>query len=138
MHSAADLKHERINTMAISTNLGRLLMRGAPLFNAPVAALAASPRFGAALRRSITTITYTGRRSGRTFNIPVAYRRHGDEIDIVPNMPDAKTWWRNFLGDGAPMSLTLDGIEHSGHAVAHRDENRRVTVRVRLAGGQST
>jgi hypothetical protein len=31
------------------------------------------------------------------------------------------------------MSLTLDGIEHSGHAVAHRDENGRVTVRVRLS-----
>jgi hypothetical protein len=118
--------------MAISTSLGRLLMRGAPLFNAPVVALAASPRFGALLRRSITTITYTGRRSGRTFNIPVAYRRHGDEIDITPNMPDAKTWWRNFLGDGAPMSLTLDGIEQSGHAVAHRDDKGRVTVRVRL------
>ena len=124
--------------MAISTNLGRLLMRGAPLLNAPITALAASPRFGALLRRSITTITYTGRRSGRTFDIPVAYRRHGDEIDIAANMPDAKTWWRNFLCDGAPMSLTIDGIEHSGHAVAHRDENGRVTVRVRLAGAQST
>jgi hypothetical protein len=138
MHSAADLKLERIDTMAISTNLGRLLMRGAPLFNAPIVALAASPRLGRMLRRSITLITYTGRRSGRTFCIPVAYRRRGDEIEIVPNMPDAKTWWRNFLGDGAPMSLTLDGIERSGHAVAHRDENGRVTVRVRLAGAQST
>ena len=46
-------------------------------------------------------ITYTGRRSGRTFTIPVAYRRRGDEIEIAANMPDAKTWWRNFLGDGA-------------------------------------
>jgi hypothetical protein len=124
--------------MAMSTNLGRLLMRGAPLFNAPIVALAASPRLGKMLRRNITLITYTGRRSGRTFSIPVAYRRRGGEIEIVPNMPDAKTWWRNFLGDGAPMSLTLDGIEHSGHAVAHRDENGRVTVRVRLAGAQST
>ena len=124
--------------MAISTNLGRLLMRGAPLFNAPIVALAASPRLGRILRRNITLITYTGRRSGRAFSIPVAYRRRGDKIEIVPNMPDAKTWWRNFLGDGAPMSLTLDGIERSGHAVAHRDENGRVTVRVRLAGTQST
>ncbi|MGB9249631.1 MAG: hypothetical protein WCC28_07675 [Mycobacterium sp.] len=124
--------------MAMSTNLGRLLMRGAPLFNAPIVALAASPRLGKMLRRNITLITYTGRRSGRTFSIPVAYRRRGGEIEIVPNMPDAKTWWRNFLGDGAPISLTLDGIEQSGHAVAHRDENGRVTVRVRLTGTQST
>ena len=124
--------------MSISTNLGRLLMRGAPLFNAPIAALAASPRLGKMLRRNVTLITYTGRRSGRTFSIPVAYRRRGDEIEIAANLPDAKTWWRNFLGEGGPMSLTVDGIERSGHAVAHRDDNGRVTVRVRLAGAQST
>src|ERR1700679_539150 len=120
--------------MSQPNSFAKLFLRGAPLFNAPVAAIANSPRFGGLLRRSnIAMVTYTGRRSGRTFTIPVAYRRRGDEIDIGANMPDAKTWWRNFLGDGAPMTLTLDGIEHSGHAVAHRDANGRVTVRVRLA-----
>ena len=65
----------------------------------------------------------------------MAYRRRDDgNIDIVANMPDAKTWWRNFLGDGAPLSVTLDGVERSGHGVAHRDDNGRVTVQVRLAG----
>jgi hypothetical protein len=115
-------------------NYKRLIMRAAPVFNAPVAAIAKSPRFGARLRRSVTMVTYTGRRSGRTFSLPVAYRRRGDEVDIIPNLPDAKTWWRNFVGDGAPMSLTLDGVERTGHAVAHRDGDGRVTVRVRLAG----
>jgi hypothetical protein len=123
--------------MSIGTNLGRLLMRAAPLFNAPVAAIAASPRFGGALRRSnIALVTYTGRRSGRTFSIPVAYRRRDDEtIDIGANLPDAKTWWRNFLGDGAPVRVTLDGVERAGHGVAHRDDKGRVTVQVRLIGG---
>ncbi|HEY2450216.1 MAG TPA: nitroreductase/quinone reductase family protein [Mycobacterium sp.] len=111
-------------------------MRAGPLFNAPVAAIANSPRLGARLRRSVTMITYTGRRSGQTFTTPVAYRRRGENIDIDANLPDAKTWWRNFLGDGAPISLTLDGAERAGHAVAHRDDKGRVTVRVRLA--QST
>jgi hypothetical protein len=113
-------------------NFTRLIMRAAPLFNAPVTAIASSPRFGKILRRNVTLITYTGRRSGRPFSIPVAFRRDGDEIVVVANMPDAKTWWRNFLGDGAPLSLMLDGSEHSGHAVSRRDENGRVTVRVRL------
>lgn len=120
--------------MSQLTTFGRLLMRAAPIFNAPVAALAASPRFGGLIRRNITMITYTGRRSGRTFSIPVAYRRSGDEIEIAVNMPDAKTWWRNFLGDGAPLTLRLDGTQRTGHAVAERDENGRVTVTVRLAG----
>lgn len=111
----------------------RLLMRAAPLFNAPVAAIANSPRFGRILRRNITMITYTGRRTGQTFTIPVGYRRNGDKIEIAANMPDAKTWWRNFLGDGAPLTLRLDETERTGHAVAHRDDNGRVTVTVRLA-----
>jgi F420H(2)-dependent quinone reductase len=114
-------------------NYKRLIMRAGPLFNAPVAAIANSPRLGARLRRRVTLITYTGRRSGRTFSTPVAYRRRGDEIDIVANMPDAKTWWHNFVGEGAPISLTLDGAERAGHAVAHRDDKGRVTVHVRLA-----
>ena len=121
--------------MGITTNLGRLLMRGAPLFNAPVAAIANSPRLGAGLRRSITLVTYTGRRSGRTFSIPVAYRRRDDaNIDIGANLPDAKTWWRNFLGDGAPLTATIGGVERAGHGVAHRDDKGRVTVQVHLAG----
>ena len=122
--------------MSIATNLGRLLLRAAPLMNAPVAAIAASPRFGGALRRSnLALVTYTGRRSGRTFSIPVAYRRRDDEnTDIGANLPDAKTWWRNFLGEGAPLSVTLDGVERAGHGVAHRDDKGRVTVQVHLAG----
>jgi len=115
-------------------NYKRLIMRAGPLFNAPVAAMANSPRLGARLRRSVTMITYTGRRSGRTFSTPVAYRRRGDEIEIAANLPDAKTWWRNFVGEGGPVSLTLDGAEREGHAVAHRDDKGRVTVHVRLAG----
>lgn len=41
-------------------NLARLIMRAAPLVNAPVVAIAASPRLGKVLRRNVTLITYTG------------------------------------------------------------------------------
>jgi F420H(2)-dependent quinone reductase len=108
-------------------------MRAAPILNVPVAALTNSPRFGRFMSRNITLITYTGRRSGRSFSIPVAYHRSGDEIEIAANMPDAKSWWRNFEGDGAPLTLTLDGSTHPGHAVAQRAQGGRVTVIARLA-----
>jgi len=113
--------------------LGRLLLRAAPLFNAPVAAMATSARFSGLVSRNIAMVTYTGRRSGRTFSIPVGYRRDGDEVTIGVGMPDAKRWWRNFLGDGAPLTLRLDGTDRPGHAVARRDEEGNVTVTVRLA-----
>jgi hypothetical protein len=112
-------------------------MRAAPVFNAPVAALANSRRFGRLINRNIAMLTYTGRRSGRTYSIPVAYRRSGGDILISVGMPEAKTWWRNFLDTGGPLTLRLDEAEHAGHAVATQDEKGAVTVTVRLAGAKS-
>ncbi|MEV6984233.1 hypothetical protein AB0M95_23670 [Sphaerisporangium sp. NPDC051017] len=84
--------------------------------------------------RHLTVVTYTGRRSGRTFSTPVAFRRVADTVTISVQFPDAKKWWRNFLDEGGPISLHLDGIDRTGHAVATRDEAGRVTVTVRLDG----
>ncbi|WP_433498604.1 hypothetical protein ACQP1K_27620 [Sphaerimonospora sp. CA-214678] len=53
-------------------------------------------------------------------------------VTIGVRFPDAKTWWRNFLAEGGPISLQLDGVDRTGHAVAGRDEKGRVTVTVRL------
>jgi hypothetical protein len=110
----------------------RLLMRAAPVLNVPVTAMADSRLLGRFVGRNVAIISYTGRRSGRTFSVPVAYRRTGDELQIAANMPEAKNWWRNFLGDGGPMSVRLNGIERAGHAVADRDASGHVTVHVRL------
>ncbi|MEV4314789.1 nitroreductase/quinone reductase family protein [Actinocrispum sp. NPDC049592] len=87
---------------------------------------------GRLLRRGLTVVTYTGRRSGRTFSTPVGFRRKGDEVTISVMLPDAKNWWRNFLGEGGPLSLELDDVQRTGHAVAQRDGKGRVTVRVLL------
>ncbi|MEV4203606.1 nitroreductase/quinone reductase family protein [Nocardia salmonicida] len=100
--------------------------------NAGVVALTEAPVIGKVLGKSFAQISYVGRRSGRTFTTPVNYRRSGDEYIIGAAMPDKKQWWRNFLGAGGPVSLRIDGVDHSGHAVAQRDPKGRVTVRVHL------
>ncbi|HZQ33934.1 MAG TPA: nitroreductase/quinone reductase family protein [Mycobacterium sp.] len=112
--------------------LTRLLFRAAPLLNVPVAAMTRSPRLGRLVGGTFAMVSYTGRKSGKTISLPVGYRRHGDDIVINVVMPEAKTWWRNFLGDGAPLTITLDGRDRTGHAVARRDANGRVTVEVTL------
>jgi hypothetical protein len=112
--------------------LERLMLRAAPLVNAPVAAMTRSPLFGKFVGRAFAIVTYTGQRSGRTVSLPVGYRRRGDDVEITVPMPHAKTWWRNFLGDGNPISLTLDGRDIAGHAVATLHQNGAVTVLVRL------
>lgn len=82
--------------------------------------------------RHIVMVAYAGRRSGRTFVTPVAYRRDGDQITIDVMLADTKTWWRNFLGTGGPISPRLNGSDRPGHAVARRDDRGRVSVTVRL------
>ena len=95
------------------------------LMNAPV--------IGRFVGRGLVVIRYVGRRSGKTFETPVGYRRSGDSLTINVMAPDAKTWWRNFLGEGAPITLVnLDGADRTGHGIAARDEKGRVAVSVQL------
>jgi hypothetical protein len=91
------------------------------------------PVLGALMRRGLVRIRYVGRKSGKTFEIPVGYRRSGDSIVIPVGMPDKKSWWRNFLGAGGAITLVgLDGRDRTGHAVATRNDRGAVSVRVQL------
>jgi hypothetical protein len=103
------------------------------LFNAGATALAEAPVVGRFVKSYITTISYVGRKSGKTFSLPIGYRRTGDTISIRVGLPDQKAWWRNFLGTGAPMTIQLVDGERSGHAVATRDDGGRVTVTLQLS-----
>jgi hypothetical protein len=106
-----------------------------PAFNAVTAKLIDVPLLGNVVRRNLVTISYVGRRSGKTFTTPVNYRRVGDEIVIRVGLPVAKNWWRNFLGGGGPITLRLNGTDRTGHAVATRDGQGQVTVAVKLDDG---
>ena len=92
-----------------------------------------APILGPVVRRGLINIRYIGRRSGKTIQTPVGYRRSGDTITINVTSPDNKTWWRNFLGEGGPITLLkLDGQDRTGHAMADRDDQGRVKVTVQL------
>jgi hypothetical protein len=77
-------------------------------------------------------ITYTGRRSGREYTIPVLYRDKGDEVTIAVGWPERKVWWRNLTGEGGPVQLLVRGRELRGHAVATNEPGRDALVRVRV------
>lgn len=113
------------------------------LFNSPVVGivndaavfLINAPVIGRLIGRGLVVIRYVGRRSGKTFELPVGYRRSGDDLIIRVAAPDAKTWWRNFLDEGGPITVVnLNGQHRHGHAVAMRDARGRVSVTVRLDG----
>ncbi len=105
-----------------------------PIVNRLAVALLDAPMLGRVVGRGLVKIRYVGRRSGTTVDLPVGYRRSGDNIVIGVAAPDAKTWWRNFLGDGGPIELLgLDGRDRLAHAIADRDDKGRVKVTVQLA-----
>lgn len=94
-----------------------------PLMNVPIV--------GGQLSRTMAVISYTGRRSGKTFTFPVNYLGKGDDtLTVGVMMPDRKTWWRNFYPDPAPISVTIGGRTRTGTAVAQRDPDRGVRVKV--------
>jgi hypothetical protein len=104
-----------------------------PMVNRLAVTLLDAPLLGRIVGRGLVKIRYVGRRSGKTVELPVGYRRSGDNIVIGVAAPDAKTWWRNFLGAGSPIELLgLDGRDRLAHAVADRDAQGRVKVTVQL------
>lgn len=106
--------------------------RAAAAFNKVAVPMLRLPLIGPLLRRGIVVIAYTGRKSGQQFELPVFYRRRGDEVRIDVAMPDQKRWWQNFTGDGAPIVVRLPDGERRGHAVTRRNESGAVSVTVAL------
>lgn len=84
------------------------------------------------LSRSVLLLTYTGRRSGRRFTIPVQYTTDGDVLVVAAGAPERKVWWRNLTGEGAEVRVRLRGRDLGGRAVA-RVEDGAVRVRITLA-----
>lgn len=70
------------------------------------------------LGRSTALITFTGRRSGRTFTTPVTYFRIGERVIVTAHR--SRRWWRN-LEDQPIVGLRLAGRTHSGKARVRGD-----------------
>jgi len=67
---------------------------------------------------SVMLLMYQGRKSGKTYQVPVNYVRQGNRL-VTISQPD-RTWWRNFRLE-APVSLLLRGETVSAAARAVED-----------------
>jgi deazaflavin-dependent oxidoreductase (nitroreductase family) len=61
--------------------------------------------------KSILLITFTGRKSGKTYTTPVSYSQCGDQVVVFSHA----NWWKN-LRNGAPVTLRIRGREYQGLA----------------------
>jgi hypothetical protein len=102
----------------VATGRGRFAVLNHAI-NPLVRWLMRSPLHRLASRR-VALISYTGRRSGRRFTIPVGYEMAGLEVTITVGSPEHKLWWRSLTGTGAPVELVIRGRLRTGHAVATR------------------
>ena len=74
----------------------------------------------------ILLITFTGRRTGRSFTTPVRYLREGSTVRLFSS-PQAK-WWKNLRG-GASVSVTIRGKVIECHAsLMETDDDSKLQI----------
>jgi hypothetical protein len=70
------------------------------------------------ISRNTLLISYTGRKSGKSFTIPTNYSQEGNTVRIV-SFKD-RVWWRNLRG-GAPVTLQIKGKSVLGRVEVFMD-----------------
>jgi deazaflavin-dependent oxidoreductase (nitroreductase family) len=81
-----------------------------PAVNAMMKFVLRSPLHGMA-SNTITVISFTGRKSGKTYSTPVSYSQNGSQVTIFTH----GEWYKN-LAAGAPVTLRIRGKDYTGQA----------------------
>lgn len=79
------------------------------------------------LSGGLLLLTYTGRRSGAAYTIPVGYRRDGTALLITVGWPERKLWWRSLREPGAAVTARVRGEDVPMRAEV-RERGEDVTV----------
>jgi deazaflavin-dependent oxidoreductase (nitroreductase family) len=81
-----------------------------PFVNKAMKFVLRSPVHGM-VSKTVLLITFTGRKSGRSYTTPVSYSQHDDQVYIFTHA----VWWKN-LRFGSPVTLRIQGRELRGLA----------------------
>jgi deazaflavin-dependent oxidoreductase (nitroreductase family) len=81
-----------------------------PYLNNAMKFILRSPIHGV-VSKQIMLITFTGRKSGKSYTTPVSYSQHGDQVHVFSHA----NWWKNLSG-GAPVTMRIRGQEVQGIA----------------------
>ncbi len=79
-----------------------------PIVNSAMKLVLRSPAHGM-VSKTILLISFTGRKSGKTYTTPVSYSQSGDQVNIFTHA----VWWKN-LRSGASVTLRIRGRELQG------------------------
>lgn len=81
-----------------------------PYVNAMMKSILRSPLHGM-VSKTITVISFTGRKSGKAYSTPVSYSQNGNTVTIFTH----GEWWKNVSG-GQAVSLRIRGKDYNGQA----------------------
>lgn len=73
--------------------------------------------------QTVLLVTFTGRKSGKSYTTPVSYSQMGDCVTIFTHA----NWWKNLLG-GAQVSLRIRGREYLGQADPVANDKRAIAA----------
>ncbi len=93
-----------------------------PIVNSTMKFVLRSPLHGM-VSKSILLITFTGRKSGKTYTTPVSYSQSGDQVTIFTHA----NWWKN-LRSGTPVTLRIQGRDLQGLPEPVAEDKRAVAA----------
>jgi deazaflavin-dependent oxidoreductase (nitroreductase family) len=91
-----------------------------PMLNKTMKLLLRSPLHGV-ISKYLLLITFTGRKSGKTYTTPVSYAQEDGQVTIFTHA----NWWKNLRG-GAPVSLRLRGRDVQGLAEPFAEDKQEI------------
>jgi hypothetical protein len=97
-------------------------------YNPLVTWLLRSPLHGL-MSANTLLLTYTGRKSGRSFTFPISYGREGDMLWLITRAD--KPWWKNIRG-GAPVQVCVAGQDRLAEGEVMRLAPPDVLERIRF------
>ena len=74
-----------------------------------------TPGLQAMMGQGVALLTFTGRKTQKTYTIPVSYHREGDTVTVVTKR--ARRWWRNFE-TAHDVEVRIAGRNYTGKAEA--------------------
>ena len=86
------------------------------LYNPIVILLLHSP-LHSLMDKSTILITFTGRKSGKTYTIPVSYVRDGDTLMMISQREHS--WWKNLRGGAQGYALFAGTLLESQRGSFH-------------------
>jgi len=86
-------------------------------FNPIVRFILRSPLHGI-MSSSTMLLTYTGRKSGKQYTLPIGYLRQDDSLTTISSR--SRVWWRNLRG-GADVTVLLQGKQYKARGEVVED-----------------